>query len=232
MVKTVLMSLLVIGVVGGMVGGGLFAHFQDTETSEGNTFTAGFIDLTIDNTAYPGEIWNGTPFPLFSQHTDWKPCTHYEATLSLHLVEGSNDCPVFMNMIQTLDDENVRIEPEVEAGDTTAGDPADPNDGAGELDNYVMITIWIDEGSQAGWQGPTVDPEEGDNKLNGIEVVLKRGLAKDILPIAGLEIGTLVACTVYYIGIDVHFQQLDDQDVSDAMTDQWGCQVSFDAIHP
>jgi predicted ribosomally synthesized peptide with SipW-like signal peptide len=222
MLKTVLMSVVVIGVVGGMVGGGLFAHFQDTETSTGNTFTAGFIDLEIDNTAYPGEMWNGEPFPVFSQHTDWKPCTHYEATLSLHLVEGSNDCPVFMNMIQTLDAENGCIEPEVEAGD--AGEPD------GELDNYVMIKIWKDYGVD-GVAG-TGDDGEGDNIMQAEEALLKEGYAKDILPIAGLEIGTLVACTTYYIGIDVHFLQLDNQDVSDAMTDQWGCQVSFDAIHP
>jgi predicted ribosomally synthesized peptide with SipW-like signal peptide len=48
--KALLMSLMVIALVGGLVGGGLFAHFSDTETSEGNTFTAGTLDLTVDGT--------------------------------------------------------------------------------------------------------------------------------------------------------------------------------------
>jgi predicted ribosomally synthesized peptide with SipW-like signal peptide len=42
------MSVMVLTLLGGLVGGGLFAHFTDTEESLGNTFTAGTLDLTPD----------------------------------------------------------------------------------------------------------------------------------------------------------------------------------------
>jgi predicted ribosomally synthesized peptide with SipW-like signal peptide len=51
--KTVLMSLMVVALVGGLVGGGLFAAFSDTETSEGNTFTAGTMDLKVNGVDDP-----------------------------------------------------------------------------------------------------------------------------------------------------------------------------------
>jgi predicted ribosomally synthesized peptide with SipW-like signal peptide len=44
-VKSILMSVMVLTLLGGLVGGGLFAHFTDTEESLGNTFTAGTLDL-------------------------------------------------------------------------------------------------------------------------------------------------------------------------------------------
>lgn len=41
------MSILAIGIAAAMLGAGTFAYFSDTETSSGNTFTAGTIDLTL-----------------------------------------------------------------------------------------------------------------------------------------------------------------------------------------
>lgn len=58
--KRILLSLLVIGTVGGTVFAATNAFFSDTETSTGNTFTAGKVDLTIDSTAhYDGMICTG-----------------------------------------------------------------------------------------------------------------------------------------------------------------------------
>lgn len=48
-----LASLLMIGIVTGMAGAGTWAYFTDTETSEGNTFMAGTLDLTVDGGEYP-----------------------------------------------------------------------------------------------------------------------------------------------------------------------------------
>jgi len=47
--KKILISLAVIVVAGGIVAGATVAYFSDTETSAGNTFTAGAIDLKIDH---------------------------------------------------------------------------------------------------------------------------------------------------------------------------------------
>lgn len=45
--KKILMILLSLMLVVGLVGAGTIAHFSDTETSVGNTFTAGTLDLTV-----------------------------------------------------------------------------------------------------------------------------------------------------------------------------------------
>ena len=49
--KKIILSLSVIAVAAAVVVGATTAFFSDTETSTGNTFTAGSIDLKIDNSA-------------------------------------------------------------------------------------------------------------------------------------------------------------------------------------
>ncbi len=46
--KKILISLLSLILVIGLVGLGAFAYFSDTETSSGNVFTAGTLDLRVD----------------------------------------------------------------------------------------------------------------------------------------------------------------------------------------
>jgi len=46
--KKILISLSVIGAVAAIAVGGTIAYFSDTETSTGNTFSAGTIDIAID----------------------------------------------------------------------------------------------------------------------------------------------------------------------------------------
>ncbi|MDO9517729.1 MAG: TasA family protein, partial [Methanosarcinaceae archaeon] len=46
--KKMLLSLLIIGVVSVSAGAGTWAYFTDTETSTGNTFTAGTLDLIVN----------------------------------------------------------------------------------------------------------------------------------------------------------------------------------------
>jgi len=65
MFRTVLISLLIITLVGGLAGGGLFAWFSDTETSGGNTFTAGDINLVVNGQP----IWQEN-----NQFAESKPC--------------------------------------------------------------------------------------------------------------------------------------------------------------
>ena len=55
--KRILLSAGMIAVVGALAVGGTIAFYNDTETSTGNIFTAGSIDLTVDHTraSYNGE---------------------------------------------------------------------------------------------------------------------------------------------------------------------------------
>jgi predicted ribosomally synthesized peptide with SipW-like signal peptide len=47
--KKILMSLSIIAAAGAIVATATTAYFSDTETSTGNTFTAGTIDISVDN---------------------------------------------------------------------------------------------------------------------------------------------------------------------------------------
>src|SRR3989344_8349373 len=111
--RRILISLGVIAFVGALVAGATGAFFSDTETSTGNTFAAGDIDLQIDNESYaidfniPG--FQGTPTGalVFNPATSWeltdleagvqkffnfsdlKPGDIGEDTISIHV--GSND---------------------------------------------------------------------------------------------------------------------------------------------
>ena len=51
--KKILISLMAIALVIGLVGAGTVAWFSDTETSTGNTFTAGTLDLKVDGANDP-----------------------------------------------------------------------------------------------------------------------------------------------------------------------------------
>ena len=58
--KKILLSLGVIVATAGLVAGGTIAFFNDTETSSGNIFIAGTIDLTVDSN---GSSLNGVGLP-------------------------------------------------------------------------------------------------------------------------------------------------------------------------
>jgi len=52
--KKILLSLSIITAVAALVIGGTFAYFSDTETSTGNTFTAGTLNLNLTDTSDDG----------------------------------------------------------------------------------------------------------------------------------------------------------------------------------
>ena len=53
--KKILVSMMTIAMVSALIGGGIYAAFSDTETSDTNQFTAGSLDLTVNGS-------NGTAF--------------------------------------------------------------------------------------------------------------------------------------------------------------------------
>jgi len=63
--KKILISLSVIGIVAAIAIGGTIAYFSDTETSTGNTFSTGTIDIAIDSQ----NPWTG-----HWDIADMKPC--------------------------------------------------------------------------------------------------------------------------------------------------------------
>jgi len=143
--KKIYLSLATIGAVAALAVFVTSAFFSDTETSEGNTFEAGQIDLEVGVQQISAN--NGTdelatePFSLNGQEalfnfTDLKPGDEGMALLSL--LVNDNNAWACGGAEVTAKSENTLIDPEVEASDATN----DPN--GGELQNYLQFAIVAD----------------------------------------------------------------------------------------
>ena len=165
--KKILISLSVIGVVAAVAIGGTIAYFSDTETSTGNTFTAGAIDLTIDNHSYvtdetgtlvenPTNTWDLADLTgqLFFSFSDLKPGDLGEDTISLHV--NNNDAWACMSINLTSTPENGETEPEALVDDQGT---------EGELQNELYFAFWADD---------------GDNVYENSEVIFAQGLAANL----------------------------------------------------
>lgn len=154
--KRILISLLTIGVVAGVGFAATQAFFSDTETSTGNTFTAGAIDLKIDNTSYYNGVasqattWTLSDLTIqkFFNFTDVKPGDRGEDTISVHV--DNNDSWVCADVTLTSNLDNTQTEPEV----------ADDANGltSGELANRINWIWWADDGDNVLETGETVLP--------------------------------------------------------------------------
>ncbi len=89
--KTIITSLGMIVFVAAIVAGGTGAFFSDTETSTGNVFTAGAIDLTVDSQQH----YNGMVCILNANTTDnpndyyWQPELGYTPVVGQYPAVGS-----------------------------------------------------------------------------------------------------------------------------------------------
>ena len=161
--KRILLSLgimIVVAVAGVTASTGAF--LSDTETSAGNTFTAGVIDLKVDNASYYNRVLNeGTSWQLddldngrlFFNFADLKPDDEGEDTISLH--PGTNDAYVCMDMTLTSDDDKSSNEPELEDGDVQEDIN---NTWDGELADNLQMFWWADDGDNV--------YEEGENSIS------------------------------------------------------------------
>lgn len=155
-----------IAAVAAVAIGATTAYFSDTETSTGNTFTAGSLDLKVDSKAtYNGQIANYGNWELkdlgendlFFSLADVKPGDTGEDTVSLH-VNNNNACG-FAKITKTVDSDVTCTEPEL--GDEPSCTPT----GDGELDENTVFTIWSDMAkSSETTECANVYP--GDNKYN------------------------------------------------------------------
>lgn len=155
MQRIILGLVFIAGAVGVIATGGTGAFFSDTEASTGNTFTAGAIDLKVDNESYatdangvfaasPLTSWASTDLThgeLFFNFKDLKPSDKGEDTISLTV--NNNDAYACMDMTLTSNDDKSSTEPELADGDT----PDDPNNTwDGELAQNLQMFWWADDG--------------------------------------------------------------------------------------
>lgn len=144
--KRILLGLVtIVGAASAMYVGATGAFFSDTETSSGNTFAAGDIDLKIDNTSYYNGIaseitsWLSTDLTdeKFFNFLDLKPDDYGEDTISIHV--DTNDAYMCAEVELTSNDDNGINEPE-SLVDQTDGV------GQGELAQNVNFIWWADDG--------------------------------------------------------------------------------------
>ena len=151
--KRIVLSALTILGVSGLVVGGTQAVFTDTETSNGNTFAAGTLDLNID-----GGDTNVVKFNLPSLRPGNQPKGSYTLA-NVGTINGYLD----VTDISFSSDENGCIDPEVDALDVTCGDPGT---GEGELADVLNIRLFVDR--------------DGDGWIGGGDTVFYNGLVKDL----------------------------------------------------
>ena len=208
--KKIILSLSMIAVVAVVVAGATGAFFSDTETSTGNTFTAGAIDLTVDSEQhYNGNVcavdagdvdndqnfteyvWLGSAdYPVEGTACDgtWLP-----ANLGAHKFfnfldvkpgdEGENTISLHIdnNDAYACVDVNVYDNDDNTPTEPELADDPDQGPGLGELAENVNFFAWSDWGVVPGFQGN--DATEGDNVWQIDEPALfsNIGPASDVL---------------------------------------------------
>jgi predicted ribosomally synthesized peptide with SipW-like signal peptide len=215
----ILSSVLIIGLVSLVIGGATLAYFSDTETSTGNRFAAGSIDLKIDYDCYYNKevdqepncgTWALTDLTSekFFDFNDVKPGDYGEGTVSLHVYD--NDAYLCFYIYPMEDDDNSCVDPEVEAGDTTCGA------GEGELDDNLVFRIWQDDGDNI-WQveEPFLTYCDGDEWC----------YLSDINPAGEVwNLGEMETSTDYYIGIEWN---MPTETGNMVQGDSWSANVEF-----
>ncbi len=157
--KRIIISLSIIGAAAAIAIGATSSYFSDTETSSGNTFTAGAIDLQIDNTCtYDGvacpeptgvqtswgltDLQNGVH--KFFDFADIKPGDFGEDTISMHITNNDAWACLDISSLRGLD--NTCTEPEREAEGTVCATN-------GNLAQDLNFTAWGDLNCNNVWDG-------------------------------------------------------------------------------
>ena len=175
--KKILLSLMTIGIVSAGVFGATKAFFTDTETSTGNTFSAGTIDIAVDGT----NPWTrSTPY----QFADMKPSQVEYANFVIKNV-GSNPANVWKKINITREEDRTITEPEcAEGGGTWEGGNCtgsyNPKDNISSAIRYDL-TVWVydvdptqNPGATAKWW-QIIYTDEMDKRLdalNGQDILL------------------------------------------------------------
>jgi predicted ribosomally synthesized peptide with SipW-like signal peptide len=180
----------IAGAIGVIASGSTTAFFSDTETSTGNLFTAGAIDLKVDNESYynmnkcaPDQagayVWQGNaayPVPGTPCTTSWELSDLANGLLffnfndlkpddegedTISLHVNNNDAYACMDMMLTTNDDKSSTEPEL-----ATTDPQEDlnNTWDGELAQNIQMFWWADDGDNV--------YEQGENALsNGVQTL-------------------------------------------------------------
>lgn len=186
--KKILLGMITIGLVAMLSGAGLYAFFVDMETSAGNTFTAGIIDLEVDCIGDTIFSMQDEPLPVIFDYlpvNNIMPGDSGKVTVSLHLKEGTNDAilSIAVRPGSLMNFGGANPEPE-QVAEATGVDDA--------ISDVILMKLWVDDGNnvyEAGedilYEGPLTDMIGDENFFP---------------PFYLIEMDA-VACETYYVGI-------------------------------
>lgn len=179
MQRIIIGLVFIAGAIGVIASGATSAFFSDTEASTGNLFTAGAIDLKVDNESYynmnkcapdssGAYVWQGTaayPVPGTPCTTSWALSDLANGLLffnfndlkpddqgedTISLHVNNNDAYACMDMMLTSNDDKSSTEPEL-----ATTDPQEDlnNTWDGELAQNIQMFWWADDGDNVYEQG-------------------------------------------------------------------------------
>jgi len=130
---------MTIALVGALMGGGIFAYFSDVETSTGNTFTAGTLNLNLD-----GGNTNVVKFTV----ANVKPGDSGGGTWTVANVG---------NIAGYLDLESCNVTEAI--GTTTDPELADEPTSLDttQLGNYLLVHMFVDANNNGSWDAGETD---------------------------------------------------------------------------
>lgn len=150
--KKILISLSIIAAAAAVVIGATTAYFSDTETSTGNTFTAGVIDISVD-----GE----NPWIRNYALKDMKPSqTDYINFIIENKGSGVNPVNVWKKLYNIVEDPGVTSEPECTEQEGTWKDNQcawkpgypDNNNISSVIDYDLSVEVYNADGKKIWWQ--------------------------------------------------------------------------------
>jgi predicted ribosomally synthesized peptide with SipW-like signal peptide len=154
---------MTIGVVGAVIGGGIYAIFSDSETGAG-TFTAGTLNLQV-----------GSADPCTENVTisNLKPTDTGNAATWLTTNIGSINGILDITLGAITNNENTRSEVETAAEDTT--------DVGGELGTLLKVAFWMDTNMDGTWSSSDYYLSSGGTKVSWVSDTTLPSAAYDIL---------------------------------------------------
>ena len=138
--KKILVSISIIGMVAVIAIGATVAYFQDTETSSGNTFSAGILDLKIKDN---DEDWGDGVHATWTAPPDVKPGDAWDFRIPFVQMQKSWDSTVPGNHLEITSDYSVVEESPCLEGDTDCQTNLHP----GEMAKEMLITRGIYKGN-------------------------------------------------------------------------------------
>lgn len=136
MKKKILLSVMMLALVGMLLGAGIYAYFSDVESSTGNSFAAGTLNL---------KVGDNDPTTVQISVTNLKPGDSGNAASWLVKNIGSISGSLTIAMGAITNYENVLTEPEQAAGDASGGATQ------GELGSFLKVAIWLDVDESNDW---------------------------------------------------------------------------------